>query len=119
MLTHVEDFSLGGTDSFIDRVMNGIQKVLTVSKVERDSFCFTGIDVSSKKDSIEISMEAYSKSIVTIENIRENVKKSERLTKVELKLFRKYVGKNTQTTFFSPLRLRAAQHSNSLTAEKF
>ena len=59
--------------------------------VESDCIIFTGIDVEKVKKGIEISMEDYAKSLEEIQ-IRE-AKADEILTKEELKVYRKFVGK--------------------------
>ena len=56
-----------------------------------DCFRFTGIDVKKVKEGIEISMEDYAKSLEEIQ-IRD-AKADEPLTRDELKVFRKFVGK--------------------------
>ena len=89
--THVDDFNLAGSDSFLEAVTEEIKKVLDVSKVEDDKFRFTGIDVEKVGDKIEISMNDYAASLEDIE-VRED-KSSESLTREEMKIFRKYVGK--------------------------
>ena len=63
-----------------------------MSKVEHGKFRFTGIDIEAKPDGIHISMEDYVKSIKSIPIFR-NDPDSSCLTKIELKLYRKYVGK--------------------------
>ena len=45
VLTHVDDFSLAGTEEFVKEIIVGVEEDLTVSKVERDRFQFTGLDV--------------------------------------------------------------------------
>ena len=69
-----------------------LSKVLTVSKIEKGSFRFTGIDVQKVNDEIILSMNDYAKSIEEIKEIRKE-KKTVLLTKTEMKLYRKYVGK--------------------------
>merc|ERR1711942_418147 len=64
----------------------------TVSKIEEDEFRFTGLDVKVKEESIEVSMEDYAKSVEPIVEIR-NAGRSEKLTNLELKEYRKYTGK--------------------------
>ena len=64
---------------------------MNVSQVEDDYFHFTGIDVKRVKDGIEISMEDYAKSLEEIQ-IRD-AKADEPLTRDELKVLRKFVGK--------------------------
>ena len=92
IITHVDDFQIAGTEDFIKNILKKLHSSLTVSKTERDSYRFTGIDVRKVNSGIELSMEDYAASIENIREIR-NEKKSEFLSKAELKLFRKYVGK--------------------------
>ena len=83
---------LAGTEDFIKEVLETVARELTVSKIERDSFRYTGIDVSTVDDGIEIEMEDY---VAGLEEVRE-IRKSDRddpLTKAELKTFRKITGK--------------------------
>ena len=75
--THVDDFSLAGTEEFLDIVTEEIKKALDVSKVEDGRFRFTGIDVEQFDDRIEISMDDYAASLEDIE-IRED-KSTEKL----------------------------------------
>ena len=91
VLTHVDDFSMAGADGFLDELEKKIRKELNVSKVEKNKYRFTGIDIE-KKDGIVIYMEDYAESIEEIKEIRKE-KKTEMLTKIENKLYRKYVGK--------------------------
>ena len=42
MLTHVDDLILAGNEEFIERIREGIAMVLTVSKIDKDKFRFTG-----------------------------------------------------------------------------
>ena len=64
---------------------------MDISQVENDCFRFTGIDVKRVKDGIEISMEDYAKSLEEVQ-IRD-AKADEPLTRDELKVLRKFVGK--------------------------
>ena len=92
IVTHVDDFQIAGSKIFIDSMLKKLEASLTVSKIERDHYRFTGIDVQKVCDGVELSMEDYAASIEQIKEIR-NVKKEEPLLKSELKLFRKNVGK--------------------------
>ena len=92
VITHVDDFQIAGNDQFLKFLEEKLNKSLTVSKVERGQFWFTGIDVKKVSDGIILSMEDYAESIEEIAEIRK-VKKDTPLTKTEMKLFRKYVGK--------------------------
>ena len=88
---HVDDFDLAGKKRFVEMITEEVGRVLDVSMVESDCFRITGIDVKKVIDGIEISMEDYAKSMEDIQ-IRE-AKANEMLTRDELKVFRKYVGK--------------------------
>ena len=88
VITHVDDFTLAGTEKFVDRVLEVINKELNVSKVEKDNFRYTGIDVCTTDDGIEIWMEDYIESLEGIKEIR-NADKEDDLTKLELKEYRK------------------------------
>ena len=89
--SHVDDFNIAGNDDFIKTVTEKIKNDLDISKIEDDEFRFTGIDVKQKNGRIEISMEDYAKSLKPIE-VREG-KSDEKLTREEMKVLRKYVGK--------------------------
>ena len=89
--SHVDDFNLAGTKCFINDVTEKIKEALDVSKIEDSEFRFTGIDVRKVDGGIEISMEDYAKSLETIA-IREG-SQDDPLTREELKVLRKYVGK--------------------------
>ena len=91
MSTFVDNFDLAGKKRFVDKVTEEIGKALDVSTVENDCFRFTGIDVKKVKEGIEISMEDNDKSLEEIQ-IRD-AKADEPLTREELKVFRKFVGK--------------------------
>ena len=65
---------------------------MTIFKIERDKFCFTGLDTSTKEDGIEIEMAYYVARVQDIVDIRK-ADKYEDLTKQELKEYRKIAGK--------------------------
>ena len=52
---HVNDFNLAGDDDFIEKVLEKVERELTVSKVERDKFCSTRLGVAAVEDKIEVS----------------------------------------------------------------
>merc|ERR1712126_608784 len=58
-LSHVDDFTIAGDEKFVERIVNGVRKKFTVSKVEKDVFRFTGLDVKAGNGKIEVSMEDY------------------------------------------------------------
>ena len=43
-LTHVNDLILTENEDFIEKISDGIAHILTVSKVDKDKFRFTGWD---------------------------------------------------------------------------
>merc|ERR1712243_317967 len=90
--SHVDDFTIAGTQEFVQQIVAGIEEKFTVSKVEEDNFRFTGLDVKTKDGKIEVSMEDYAESIQEITEIRK-ANRNEELTKPELKEYRKYTGK--------------------------
>ena len=92
VLTHVDDFSLAGDDEFIRKVISQVERQLTVSKVEKDKFRFTGLDISSVEDGIEVTMADYVKSIGDVPEVR-NADRDEELTGLEMKEYRKITGK--------------------------
>ena len=66
-----------------------VEQELRVSKVEEDVFRYTGLDVKMVSDGTKILMEDYSRSLKEIMEIRKMDDKSESLTKLEIKLYRK------------------------------
>jgi len=92
VLTHVDDFSLAGTDDFVEKVIRQVEQQLTVSKVEKDKFWFTGLDISAVKDGIEITMSDYVKSLEDVKDIRK-ADREEELSRLEMKEYRKMTGK--------------------------
>merc|ERR1712243_378489 len=75
-----------------NRIVEGLKKIFTISKIEENDFRFTGLDVKTTDEGIKISMEDYANSITEIQDIRK-AKGTEPLTKAELKEYRKYTGK--------------------------
>ena len=92
VITHVDDFTLTGTQTFIKEILETISRELTDSKIEKDNFRYTGIDVSTMNDGIEIQMEDYIESIEEMKEIQK-ADREEDLTKLELKEYRKMTGK--------------------------
>merc|ERR1711867_97680 len=92
LLSHVDDFTITGTNKFVNRIVEGLKKIFTISKIEENNFRFRGLDVKTTEEGIEISMEDYANSIKEIQDIRK-ASGTEPLTKAELKEYRKYTGK--------------------------
>ena len=63
IMTHVDDFVMAGTEGFLDEIEEKIKTNLTLSKIEKDKFCFTGIDIERTNDGVRMSMEDYAGSI--------------------------------------------------------
>ena len=94
VITHVDDFTIAGTDDFIKEILKAIEDELTISKVEKDNFRYTGQDISTAEDgSIVIKMQDYVDSLEDIKEICQT-DKGEPLTKTEMKKYRKVTGKN-------------------------
>ena len=91
-MSHVDDFTVAGEEEFVKRIVKGVSDKFTVSKAEEDEFRFTGLDVKVKNEKIEVSMEDYASSVEPIVEIRK-AERTENLTKLELKEYRKYTGK--------------------------
>ena len=92
ILSHVDDFNMAGTEKFLGEIRTMLKTELSVSKVERNKFCFTVVDIERNDEGITISMEDYANSLEFIKEIRA-VQVDELLTKIENKIYRKYTGK--------------------------
>ena len=99
VITHIDDFTLAGTPDFIKEVLEMIERELTISKIERDNFCFTGLDISTVEDGFEIGMADYVDSLTDIKEIRKT-DQDDNLTKQEIKEYRKVTGKLNWLTNF-------------------
>ena len=88
----MDDFTLAGTEDFIREVLETISRELTVSKIEKDNFRYTGIEISTTNNGIEIQMEDYVESLEGMKEIRK-ADREEDLTKLELKEYRKMTSK--------------------------
>ena len=92
VITHVDDFTLAGTEEFVKEVIDTVSEELTVSKIERENFRYTGIDVKTVEDGIEIEMQDYVDSLDEVREIRK-AERDDPLTRAELKVYRKMTGK--------------------------
>ena len=92
VITHVDDFQLAGDESFVTSLVEQLRTNLTVSKIEKGRYRFTGVDVRKTDSGIQLSMEDYANSFESVGELRK-VKKSEELTKLEMRKYRKFVGK--------------------------
>merc|ERR1712082_99346 len=58
-LSNVDDFTIAGEDEFVERIVNGIARKFTMSKVEKDVFRFTGLDVKAGNRKREVLIKDY------------------------------------------------------------
>ena len=70
VITHVDNFTMAGTDEFIKETLNIIGKELTISKIEEDDFRYTGIDASTIDCGIQLEMKDYIDSLEEVKEIR-------------------------------------------------
>ena len=63
VIIHVDDFVYNGTDEFVKDLEALVHRELTVSKVDKKSLRFCGVDYTQTKDGVLASMEDYSESI--------------------------------------------------------
>ena len=75
----------------MNEITQKIKEKLDISKLEDIEFRFTGMDVKKEGYVINVSMEDYAKSLGKVE-IRKGLS-DDPLTEVEMKVYRKYVGK--------------------------
>ena len=86
--SHGDDFKIAADEEFRLEIIERIRKHLTISKVEKNEFRFTGVDFKRTETSVTMSMEDYAPSLTKIDHFRV-APKDETLTKIEHKLFRK------------------------------
>ena len=48
-LSHEDDFTIAENEEFVRRIVKGILDWFTVSKIEKDQFKFTELDIKTKK----------------------------------------------------------------------
>ena len=92
-MTHVDNFEVAGTPEFVKEIISVVKDELTVSKVEEETFGYTGLDVKIVSEGIKISMEDYSKSLKEITEIKIMDDSNEPLTKLEMKLYQRMTDK--------------------------
>ena len=67
---HVDDFEIAAEEEFGLEIIEKIRKHLMISKIEKNEFRFTGVDIKRTDDSIVMSMEDYAASLTKIEYFR-------------------------------------------------
>ena len=88
VFTQLDDFTITGTPKFIKEVLEMIEIELTISKIERDNFRFTGLDISTVVDGFEIGMADYADSFTEVKEIRKTDQDDD-ITKQKIKEYRK------------------------------
>ena len=88
VIAHIDNFNLAGTEEFINNILEVVDQQLTVSKVKKNKFIFTGLDITTVENGIEIEMDNYMNSLKDIYETGK-VDRYEDLTKPELKEYRK------------------------------
>ena len=68
--SHVDDFKIAADDETGEKIIDKIKEHLTISKVDKDKFRFTGVDFTRTEESITISMEDYAASLTNIDHFR-------------------------------------------------
>ena len=63
VIIHVDDFVYNGTDKFVEDLENLVKSQLTVSKVDKGSLRFCGVDYKQQRNGVLASMEDYCESI--------------------------------------------------------
>ena len=92
ILIQVDDFTLAGEETFLEKALKGRNNCMKESKVEENNFRYTGLDVKRCLDGITGFMDYYVDSLAEIKDIRK-ASGTENLTKLKLKQYRMMVGK--------------------------
>ena len=61
--SHVDDFEIAAEEEFGLEIIEKIRKHLMISKIEKNEFRFTGVNIKRTDDSIVMSMEDYAASL--------------------------------------------------------
>ena len=91
LLTHVDDFIYNGSEEFVKHVEELFKKELSVSKVEKDSFRFCGLDIKQEAGKIVVSMEDYAEAIIETE-IPKRAKNEDKLNEDQMTVMRRLAG---------------------------
>ena len=84
VLSHVDDFNVPGDTGSVDEMVARVKGKFTVSRMEENTFRFTGLDVENKDGKIQVLMEDYAKLLEEVTEIR-RAQKDEKLTRLEIK----------------------------------
>ena len=92
-ITHVDDFTVGSTTTFLKTLIDSLNNKLKISKVEKNEFRVTGIDFKrTENGEINLDMQAYADSLEPIKEFRK-VADTQTLTSIEQKIYRKLTGR--------------------------
>ncbi len=92
LISHVDDFAGGGSDTFHKNVVQPIMKKYHVSKFEKNVFKYIGMFVEGSDTQILLSMEEYINKKIPCERLS-GLKGTRDLTNQEYTLFRGMVGR--------------------------
>ena len=60
---HVDDFLFGGTQSFLEEVIDKLRTIFLIGSEESNSFKYLGLNISEEEDCITLSQKSYIKSL--------------------------------------------------------
>lgn len=69
-------------------VLYGVKRMMTVSKLEKEKFCFSSLDIKILDELIIFSMDDYVRKLEDVAEIRKE-RKRHNLSKLDLKIYRK------------------------------
>jgi len=81
---------IAGNEDFKGKTRNGIADTMTVSKVEKGKFIFTGWDIEKYEDMVTVTMKNYAKSLKDIMEIRKE-DRHKKFTRIEMKEYRNFM----------------------------
>ena len=88
---HVDDFLMGGNDSFHKLIDENLAKRFKFGKIETENFKFTGLNIRQTKDGIFVDQNEYIQSIVPIK-LDKFVEKETKLSKEKFAQYRALTG---------------------------
>ena len=89
VLTHVNDFTITRMGVFIEKILDGVSRLMTVSQVDKDRFKYMGQDIEAFENNIEISMLEYEDSLEDVVDIRKAQERYDPLSDTEKNLYQK------------------------------
>lgn len=90
---HVDDFCWGGTETFNEKVINGLEEKFLIGSKDSRRFKYVGINVRQQKEGIMLDQEGYIKSLKPVEiSHKRSLKKDTLLNEDEKHKYRSVVG---------------------------